>query len=48
MKPEQILPTVFMVEYFAASMVYFYHGNHWNGWYWIAALFLTYIVTFKP
>lgn len=47
MKPEQILPTIFMLEYSAASLVYFWQGKTWNGLYWWFAIGLTYVVTFK-
>jgi hypothetical protein len=37
-----------MIQYLGAAIVYRWHGNPWLAAYWLFALGLTFVVTFKP
>ena len=48
MKPEHLFPVLLMIQYAGAAIVYRSVGNSWNAAYWLFALGLTFVVTFKP
>jgi hypothetical protein len=43
---EKILPTIIMIEMFAASIPYFFQGKIGSGLYWLAAGLISFAIAF--